>query len=365
MQRIVVSVTNDLVTDQRVAKICNTLIASKYELLVIGRLLPDSLSLDTSYQTLRLKVPFNKGFLFYAFFNLRLFFKLLFERKDILLANDLDTLLANYLVSKLQGKPLVFDSHELFSEVPELTNRPMVKWFWKSLEAILIPRISYCYTVSESISNYYFKKFGSAFTVIRNVPLQAQEVTANHSLEFPENKKILLYQGAVNKGRGLELLIETMKYLDEAVLLVVGYGDILAQLKQKTNQLGLTNKIRFYGKCRPEILKTISPQADLGLSLEEDLGLNYRYALPNKLFDYIHAQLPVIVSNLPEMKHLVEHYDIGFVLEKRTPERLAELIIKTLKLGKAVYEDSLIRAAKDLNWEKEQLHLIEIFNRIG
>ena len=167
MQRIVVSVSNDLVTDQRIARVCHTLVDAGYELHLIGRQSTENLERKTPYQRTRLKVPFPSGFFMYAYFNIRLFFRLLFQKKDILVANDLDTLLPNFLVSKLQGKPLVFDSHELFSEIPELIDRPLTKSVWRFLEKTIIPRIRYGYTVSDSIANYYLEKYHVSFREVQ------------------------------------------------------------------------------------------------------------------------------------------------------------------------------------------------------
>jgi len=117
LQRIIISVTNDLVSDQRIKKICNTLQELNYDIILVGRLLSNSLPLKRDYKIIRMRLLFKNGFLFYAEYNIRLFLKLLFLRKDILLANDLDTLLPNYLISKIFSKKLVYDSHELFTEV--------------------------------------------------------------------------------------------------------------------------------------------------------------------------------------------------------------------------------------------------------
>ena len=360
MQRIVVSVSNDLVSDQRVARTCHTLAASGYNVMLIGRFRPDSTALERSYKFARLKVPFSKGFLFYAFFNLQLFFKLLFVRKDLLLANDLDTLLANFAVSKLQRIPLIFDSHELFSEVPELTDRPFVKSFWRFLERSMIPKISHGITVSASIANYYAEKYQTHFSVIRNVPMMESKVAITVTPDLPANNKLLFYQGAVNVGRGLELLIDTLPLVDLTTLIIAGDGDILQDLKNKVKQIGIADRVLFLGNVSPEQLRALTPTAALGFSLEEDLGLNYRYALPNKLFDYIHAGVPVVVSNLPEMKGLVEAYQVGTVLKERTPEALASLIKEMLNQGKQPYHSSLELAKQALNWRKERHKLLDL-----
>src|SRR5690349_8034714 len=120
-RRVVVSVINDLVTDQRVNRTCRELHEMGYEVLLVGRKLPGSMPMpSTAYSSRRMRLIFTTGALFYAAFNTRLFFKLLFTKAHILWSNDLDTLLANRWAAKLKGKPIVFDSHEFFTEVPEL-----------------------------------------------------------------------------------------------------------------------------------------------------------------------------------------------------------------------------------------------------
>jgi hypothetical protein len=131
---ILVSVINDLNTDQRVHKICTFIEQQGYRVVLIGRKRKASDPMETrSYQTMRMRLLFEKGGLFYAEFNLRLFFLLLFKRSHILVANDLDTLLANFLVAKLKRKKLVYDSHEFFTEVPELLNRPRTRAVWLTI----------------------------------------------------------------------------------------------------------------------------------------------------------------------------------------------------------------------------------------
>lgn len=354
MKRIVISVTNDLATDQRVSKVCDTLQEFGFDVFLIGRLLPNSLSIKRNYKTHRIKLLFNKGFLFYAEYNLRLFFKLLFTKKDILLSNDLDTLLPNYLISKLQNKKLIYDSHELFTEVPELINRPKTQKVWRKIENLIVPKLKNCYTVCQSIADYYNSKYQTDFKVIKNLPLKSRDINKkkNNSKE-----KTIIYQGALNLGRGIELMIKTMKHLENTKFIIVGDGDITNELKKLVEALDLNNKIEFLGRKSPNDLKQITLNADLGISFEEDLGLNYRYALPNKIFDYINAEVPILVSDLPEMKRIVEDYTVGGIILERKPEVIAQQIQEILKND---YSYSLKKAKKELNWqsEKEKLKLI-------
>ena len=361
MKKIIVSVTNDLTTDQRVDKVCTSLLKLNYEVLLVGRKLKDSIPISRPYKTKRLHLIFTCGFLFYAEYNIRLFFFLLFRKKEILLANDLDTLTANFLVSKIQNKKLVYDSHELFTEVPELIHRTKVKKVWLSIEKWIFPRLKNCYTVNDKIAKIYSKKYNLKVGVIKNYPT-FKTVVKKSSFPFPTNdKKIMIYQGAINIGRGLELLIDTIKILDPYLLIIVGDGDILNELKEKVINEKLYEKVYFLGRIEPKELFKLTPLADIGFSLEEDLGLNYRYALPNKIFDYIQAEIPVVVSDLPEMKKVIINYNIGTFLKKRTPEDLAELIKRVVATN---YSIKLKEAKKILTWESEEKKLFKIFKNL-
>ena len=360
MKRILISVTNDLTTDQRVEKTCEVLSEIGYDVLLVGRKLKKSLPIQRNYKTIRFRLLFNKGFLFYAEFNIRLFIFLLFTKKDLLFSNDLDTLLPNYIIGKLQNKKLVFDSHELFSEIPELVNKQQVKNVWLYLEKTIIPKLKNVITVSDSIKNHYHNLYGISPIVVRNIPKIKKISQKNFEIDA-KGKKVILYQGSVNIGRGIELMIDTMALLDEYLFIVIGDGDILEQLKEKVSNLSLHNKVKFLGKKTPEELKELTPNATIGMSLEEDLGLNYRYALPNKIFDYLHANVPVIVADLPEMRSLIKKHPIGEILTERTPKTLAKIIIYMTNIS---YEKELKTAKKELNWSKEKEKLISIFSKL-
>jgi glycosyltransferase involved in cell wall biosynthesis len=363
LKKVSLSVINDLVTDNRVHKVAVSLQKMGFEPILVGRLLPESDSVGRDYRTHRMKLLFRKGPFFYLEYNLRLFFWLMKTRIDICVANDLDTLPANYLASRIKCIPLVYDSHEYFTEVPELIGRPVIKAIWTGIEKLLVPRVEAAYTVCGSIAEVYRDLYKVNFKVIRNLPVYSElEVSLAEPKVETKLAKIILYQGALNLGRGIEAAIRAMQYLDGAELWLAGDGDLTEQLKQMVAELKLDQKVKFLGRLPLAGLSQITRQADLGISLEEDLGLNYRYALPNKLFDYIQAGVPVLVSNLPEMKKIVDHYQIGAIAETHQRKELAEIMKTALfdQEKRLLWKQNLQRAAKELCWEKEK----EILKRV-
>jgi glycosyltransferase involved in cell wall biosynthesis len=364
LKKVSLSVINDLVTDNRVHKVSLSLQKMGFEPLLIGRLLPESHPVERDYPTHRMKLIFRKGMLFYFEYNLRLFFYLLGAKIDVFVANDLDTLPANFLASRLKRKPLVYDSHEYFTEVPELIGRPLKKSIWLGLERMLVPRVSAAYTVCNSIAEIYHDQYKVDFKVVRNLPVCSDlKFQPKEMVKTEGSTKIILYQGALNLGRGLEAAIRAMQYLENAELWLAGDGDLTAQLQQLVAELQLENKVKFLGRMPLSRLSEVTRQADLGISLEEDLGLNYRFALPNKLFDYIQAGVPVLVSDLPEMRHIVEHYQIGAIAQTHQRKELARLIKNILSDTERInlWKQNLPHAANELCWENEERILREIY----
>jgi len=366
LKKVSLSVINDLVTDNRVNKVAVSLQKMGFEPVLIGRLLPDSQPVERLYQTHRMKLMFRKSAFFYFEYNLRLFFYLIKSNIDVFVANDLDTLPANYLASKLKRKPLVYDSHEYFTEVPELIGRPIVKSIWIWLEKRLVPKVDAAYTVCESIAEVYRDLYHVDFKVVRNLPVCSQiEHISTETMQKPDSSKIILYQGALNLGRGIESAIRAMQYLENAELWLVGDGDLTTQLKQMVAELKLESKVKFLGRLPLTELSRVTRLASLGISLEEDLGLNYRFALPNKLFDYIQSGIPVLVSNLPEMRRIVQQYQIGAISETHQRKDLAEILKVALfdQERIAIWKQNLPKAAKELCWENEEVILQQVYSR--
>ena len=363
MNRIIISVSNDLTTDQRVIKTCDCFNELGYDILLIGRKMENSLPVTRPYKTIRFRLLFNKGFFFYAEYNLRLFFKLMFLKKDLLLANDLDTLLPNYLISKIFSVKLIYDTHEYFTEVPELIGRKKVKSFWQFIEKLIFPNLKNVLTVNDKLAEIYSEKYMVPVTVIRNVPFIRDSTNFISDKFGNKNKRIIIYQGSLNIGRGLELMIETMSKLNNYLLVIIGDGDVFPQLKKQVTLSGLEKKVIFLGKILPKDLPAYTESADLGISLEEDAGLSYRYSLPNKIFDYVQAGIPVLASDLPVFNQLVQEFKIGEILKKRDPENLA-FFIEKIYSNKESYKESLIKAADLFNWNVEKKELIAFIKNI-
>ena len=358
-KKAIVSVSNDLFTDQRVDRTCSVLLELGYEVLLVGRLLPQSPPLKTrSYQTKRMKLLFRQGVLFYAELNIRLFFLLLFKSQTLLYSNDLDTLLANFLMAKIKRKTLVYDSHEYFTEMPELENA-FAKKFWKALEKWILPKIKNNITVGEMIASIYKKKYGQEFSVIRNVPqtFNPNKSLDRQSLSLPLNKSIIILQGGgINKDRGAEEIIAAMDYLPNVLLIFLGGGDQMEDLKRLAKDKIDQKKILFIPRQTYDRMMSYTVLADLGLSLEKATNLNMEYSLPNKVFEYIQAGIPVLSTNLIEKQKLILHYQVGELIENLSPQNLAKKIMYMLKdkEKRIFWKENIEKARQELSWDKEK-----------
>jgi glycosyltransferase involved in cell wall biosynthesis len=371
MKKAIVSVINDLSTDQRVHKTCVTLKKLGYDVTLVGRRQRSSIVLPgREYHTKRMFLLFEKGPLFYAEYQVRLFLYLLFHKVHVLVSNDLDTLLPNFLISKLKSTHLVYDTHELFCEVPELQNNPFKKNTWKRLERWIFPKLKYVFTVNDSIARLYSDEYKVPIKVLRNIPLQPvqqkNKLLTRRDLDLPERKKIIILQGAgINVDRGAEEAVQAMQYVNDAILLIIGSGDVLDKLKQIVSELQLGNKVRFIGKVPLEKLLQYTHHADLGLTLDKDTNINYRYSLPNKLFDYIHAGVPVLASDLIEIRKIIVQYMIGDCIENHTPQHIADKINHILQDTETleIWKKNTKIAAAELNWQTEEQQLIAVYRQ--
>jgi glycosyltransferase involved in cell wall biosynthesis len=378
-KQIAVTVISDLVTDYRVHKICQTLHQDGYGVLLIGSHRKKSLDLKSrEYRTERLNLWFGRTALFYAEFNIRLFFRLLRVKADIYLGNDLDVMPATSLIARLKKKPLVYDSHEYFLGMAGLEQKPLRRSIWKFIETRLFSDLKYMYTVSEPIGDLYKKEYHQKLFIVRNLPLKnpaCPEISPDEAewveaidRKIPENKNLLILQGAgINESRGAEELVYSMLYLDPHFhLLIIGGGDIFGKLKKMIDENQLHEKVTLVPKVPFALLGHFTRKADLGLSIDKPSVLNHKYSLPNKLFEYLHAGVPVLASRLTEQEKIIRQYDVGGFIEDHQPvhiaQKIKEIFGNPVLLQKWKNNTGLVR--DELNWENESKIVLEIFKQV-
>ncbi len=348
-KRIIVLVSNDLTFDRRVEKTCDLWTNKGWQLSLVGVLKEHSIKLDRCYRTERLRTFFEKGAGFYVVLQVKLFFYLMFHSADVIWANDLDTLLPARIVGKLKGIPVIYDSHELFTEAEGLTGRPMVKGIWKLVERLCFPGLKRVLTVNDSIAAIFKKRYKNEVQVIRNVPVGNREAIQPLDVELPEGKKIILQGAYIDPDRGGEELVEAMRFIPSVHLIVVGSGRAIPAMKSSAG-----DNVIFFDRMSHDKLRSITAACDLGLSLDKPTHDNYKYSLPNKLFDYWQAGIPVLASPMIEVEKLILRYEAGQILRSWSPQEIATQIEEILNSEHyTVWKKNTRLAAEENTWEKE------------
>jgi glycosyltransferase involved in cell wall biosynthesis len=300
-------------------------------------------------------------------YNLRLFFFLLCRRFDIYHSNDLDTLLPMWLTSFIFKKKLVYDSHEYFLGVPEIQNRYFVKKVWSSIESFIFPKLKYVFTVNESISDLYFKDYKVRPLVIRNLPNKSSliKVKTKKDLGLPDNKKLVILQGSgINVDRGAEELLEAISIQDDFFLSVVGKGDVVDKLKKRCAKSDLVDKVLFVPTLPYSQMMQFTLNSDVGVSLDKNNNINYKFSLPNKIFDYSKAEIPFVSTNLVEIRKITEEFHTGVLISSTSPEGIIEGLNKAITLKKSKnFISNIAKMNSTLNWESESVSLIKTYEK--
>ncbi len=359
-KRVIVSAFSNLYTDQRIEKICRTLHENGYDIDLIGNTWAGNNDLSRPYKVSRIQLISKSLKTAYFEFNWKLYreLKKRADKETILYANDLDALLPNYLIAKKKQIPLIFDSHEIFSEMPAIQGK-MSQKLWRYVEKSILPNLRFMITASSGYAGWFKERYGIQAAIVQNAPRKL-----NFSIEIPENNpKIILYQGVINPFRGIDKAILAMHHLDHVIFKIAGDGPRKKEYEQLVINESLQDKVLFLGKLSPEKLRDVTLTADCGMSIEENGGQSYYYSLPNKVLDCIQARVPLILSDLPEMQNIRNQYDVGEIIKDHNPENIAHAIQTVLNKGRRNYLPQLEKAAHVLCWENEELKLLEVVKK--
>jgi len=299
---------------------------------------------------------------------------------DYIWCNDLPTLNPGLKISKKLGAKLIYDSHEIYLETlnqffPRNSkgikkalfnqNLNLMRLIGKNFNKRVLPQVQTFITVNESLREYFIRQYSiQSSRVIMNLPELKKSEQGTNSIDYRSKYKwdtesiILIYQGALNEGRGLRLLIELMQSIDNKFkLIVLGDGPLKQNLK---DLLAPSNQqVKFIDSVPIEQLLDYTRGADIGINLLEDFNLSKKLASPNKLFEYIHARIPVICSNTIENSKVLKNYKIGLLTENNLTS-IKDSIIELSKKKKTIFEDEMIRAIKLYNWESQESKISSI-----
>ncbi|WP_116105489.1 glycosyltransferase [Lewinella sp. IMCC34191] len=355
--KIICLVINDLSHDQRMDRICTSLQAAGHDVTLVGRLLPGSPPLsDRPYRQHRITCRHHGGKRFYGEYNWKLWRTLRSWEYDVICAVDLDTLVAGTLLHR-RGTKLVYDAHEWFSETPEVAPRPLIRGTWRGIGKALVPRTDARYTVGTELAVALEQDYGVPFGTVRNVPRLTDTAIKENT------GGVILYQGMLNPGRGLEEAITAMTALPDHHLLIVGSGPEEERLHLLTRELDVTDRVTFAGFHRPDKLAEFTQRAWLGLNLLRADSLSYYYSLANKSLDYVQAGLPSIQMDYPEYRSINDRYGCYALLSELNADALIAQV-KHLAENRDAYRQmhqNCLLAAEELCWEREEQKLLSIY----
>jgi glycosyltransferase involved in cell wall biosynthesis len=311
-----------------------------------------------------------KGFLsifFYLKFIWHIKLKLITINASIIFAEDIYTLPFVVIFGKLKRAKIYYDSRELFGHLAGLKEKKFKQSFWKWVEKFFIKKADQIMVTGAMDGEFLKKEYGVKYIILlRNLPRYYKpslNLDLHSNLHIDKSRKIILYQGVLLKGRGIEKVFAVLKELSDHVFVIAGGDEYEEYYQNLAEKMNLTDQVFFLGKLTQEDLPQVTASVDIGVSLIENLSTSYYYALPNKLFEYIMAEVPVIVSNLPQMKEVVEKYDVGFAVDINNKDELITAI-KKLSEDSELYESKKQNcriASQELNWEKEIVNVLKTF----
>jgi len=296
---------------------------------------------------------------YYLSFLRILFSELLKTNSSIYIAEDIYTLPLVTFITKLRGAKLYYNSREFYAFLGGLRNRKKLQAAIRAIEKFFIKKTDKVLVTGEGDAEFLQEYYGISNTVvIRNLPLERKperKIDLRAKLNIPENDLILLYQGVILEGRGFKQILNALSEVDNYHLVTLGSGVFQSEYEKLAEELKISNRVHFLGTIDQTELINYTAAADIGIALIENISKSYYYALPNKLFEYIMAEVPVLSSNLPQMKKIVKEYKVGEVIDIEKNDELTSRL-KSLMTNRDhlfEYKQNCKAASFELNWQKE------------
>lgn len=371
-KKVLILTAMDPYKDIRALKMADSLIKAKYDIEIIGGFADNLFKKETHYSVIDYKIPYDikakpfKKLLWKLNFFYSTFRKIKLIKPDIIHACNIDMLVLAYFYGFKKSK-IIYDSYEICAHKSGVSGESRL--FSKAIEIIeryLLKRISYMICVSNSAKKYFIEKYNiQNIDTITNVPKAEQNI----EFKYSKQHKVVLYIGNFSPNRGIEELILSGNNIDatQTRICLQGFGPYKEDFNKIIDENNLSNVVKFIPPILPEtVIRNISQNADIGVVLTKPTSINHQLTVSNKIFDYINAGLPVIMSNVDEHIYINKKYKIGIIIEEVNPNNISDAI-KKLSSDKVFYNTlsrNCLNAAKELNWFNEEIKLINIYSNI-
>jgi len=320
------------------------------------------------YLLWRIHTPYYRGGpLKFLHFNWKLVLFLFKKRPDIIHCHDLWVLPAAVLPAIFIKCKLIYDAHEYYPGLEIFTRKKIRCYIWLLIEKLSVHFIDYLITVSKPLGKLYKRRYRKLpyIEIIRNLPKYEKPMAKRVSLIDTPAKK-LLFHGHFRPGRGLLNLVQAVSRIPDVHLILIGDGELKKDLKKMVYEKNVDKRVSFFDYIATDNLISTASQADIGVVLFEPTSINYRYALPNKFFEYIMAGLPLLASNICTFRSIISKYDIGLFVDPSDIDAIVKAVEEMIGNNEKqfLWRKNSLALALSLNWETEEKKLLAIYEKI-
>jgi len=339
------------------------------EIILLGvydKNLPSSWSIDETINVKLIKTYGDNKISKYLFLYMALLKLMIVKKVKQLNIHNVEFLPFAFIAKKIFKSTVIYDAHELETERNQLKGKRQK--LYRKIEKKFIGYCDRVIVVGDAIAEFYKKLYPKLDkpTTILNTPyykINQKRDIFREKFNISKDKTVFLYQGSLSRGRNVEMMLELFKHReDKAVIVFMGYGDFEELVKSYAKSC---DSIYFHKAVTPDVLQEYTSSADFGISMIEDSCLSYHYCLPNKMFEYLMAEVPVIVSNLPEMKKVVEQHSVGVVAKENTIEGLEDAIEEAMSLDIDKVNKNIKNIKKIYNWEEQEKKLFALYKEVA